>query len=570
VLITRAATNQTPYIVSDGVGRTPVVPGDTIGFTCMAKATSAGAEAKVRVTWYNAQGVAYTSSASTLMTFYNTTQRQFTLEPVVAPAGATFAQIQVYMDSGPVNSVRVTQFRIQKNEATDLFYFDGDTANNSDYDYTWISTANQSASKWTTKFIEEIPDRYVSDDDPQRTVIELTAVDNIQRMSAEDEPRGIYRIADLPYIMEGKGVPWIINGSSDQVGSTFIVSMNDGAKLIDQVAITRDSDQGYAWVNRNNVFVANNAVVMPTQIQGVFNEDDYSEIKVDYDTDSCINSVGVTWLRYVDGETEEVPYPAVVDQASIDKYGRHHQDFTIHGLVENPADILAFQQSILVRASTPKVRVLGFSMPIIYNEDIRVGKALIDLYDLVTVRYGHSNVNDDMRVTALSHDISTDHGWVMALGFKHDGAVASVIATPSVKTGVNFSPVRMWMKKSSSRMDAFSGSTATNVPGLLQTIKSKGVNDKWLITVTLDVQIAAQPGSASALVIELKIDGAIVPETGTLRLIGVNARGPGIFTYLMENKSLGDHTVQATVRGGSSTSTTFDIYENSKMSIVKQ
>lgn len=86
--------------------------------------------------------------------------------------------------------------------------------------------------------------------------ISLTAVDNTQPLAAARRPEGVGTIAALPYVLEGAGVPWAVNGSSHQVASATVVSSNENATALDQIAITRDSELGYAWVDRRGVLTA--------------------------------------------------------------------------------------------------------------------------------------------------------------------------------------------------------------------------------------------------------------------------------------------------------------------------
>lgn len=85
------------------------------------------------------------------------------------------------------------------------------------------------------------------------THIELSASDNITALSNQSEQRGVSDIDELPYLLEGKGVPWNINGSGNQVTAAVQTSSNENASVLDQVAITRDTELGYAWVDRDNI-----------------------------------------------------------------------------------------------------------------------------------------------------------------------------------------------------------------------------------------------------------------------------------------------------------------------------
>lgn len=84
----------------------------------------------------------------------------------------------------------------------------------------------------------------------------ISAVDNTATLANTSRPDGVGTIAALPYVLEGAGVPWNVNGNGNQVSSAVVVSNNDNASALDQIAITRDSKSGYAWIDRNNVLQA--------------------------------------------------------------------------------------------------------------------------------------------------------------------------------------------------------------------------------------------------------------------------------------------------------------------------
>jgi hypothetical protein len=335
------------------------------------------------------------------------------------------------------------------------------------------------------------------------TRITVSAVDNIATLANQAESRGVAAIADLPFILEGKGVPWNVNDFTGQVGTATVVSTNDNASVVDQIAIARDTNHAYAWVDREGVMrvmdkahmdnayyqafvdtpltapvVANgdfesadlsmwsagatttmtrtttapyagtnslkltqnvggtifaqnaslatvepghryrlsfayktssvsttdweiyiegdgdirdlpvsstwktvsidfnnaNATDLYTYFNGWdFNDGDslyidnivleditksYSDINVDFNTDRCINSVTVKWLRLNPAtlETEEVVYGPYVDQTSIDTWGVHAGEFTIHGGSESSSTIAAYAADILTTNGTPAIK----------------------------------------------------------------------------------------------------------------------------------------------------------------------------------------------------------------------
>ena len=313
----------------------------------------------------------------------------------------------------------------------DTSYFDGNTPNDDFYTYAWLGTANWSQSTKTTVDIPATETEYIVVNDPVRTVVQLTAIDNVSTGAQENQPLGVENIYDLPYIMEGMGIPYIINGFSGQVTTAQLVSYNADASLIDQVSITRDTQHGYAFVNRSNVLIAYDRENQPMTVAGVFDEGAYSDIDINFNTDNCINQVMVNWNRFDPEslETTSVQYGPYMDQESIDQWGVHSATFTIQGNVENPSYIEAFANDVIAANGTPKVQVNSITLPISHQEDITVHKAILDLYDLVEVKYAQSSYDENLRITGIQHSISTS-GWVIQYLFSVDGAVASPQVTP--------------------------------------------------------------------------------------------------------------------------------------------
>ena len=85
---------------------------------------------------------------------------------------------------------------------------------------------------------------------PKRAKVMLSAVDALARLANIARGEGVGTIAELPYVLEGCGVPWDVNGSGNQVPNATVVARNDSTSALDQVAITRDSAQGVAWLDR--------------------------------------------------------------------------------------------------------------------------------------------------------------------------------------------------------------------------------------------------------------------------------------------------------------------------------
>jgi hypothetical protein len=275
----------------------------------------------------------------------------------------------------------------------------------------------------------------------KRAEVNLSAVDPINPLASTPSREGVATIAELPHVLEGAGAPWNVNGSGDQVASPVVVAYNDNASALDQVAVTRDSALGYAWVDRNGVLQAWDAALLDTTVAADLDETTYNaDIDVDFDLERIINSVTVKALRVIatSGVTEEVTFGPYVDLASYQQWGEHHQEFTVQGFdTANAAAIQAYAEQILAANATPHQRVNSLVLPILTAADLP--KARLDLYDLVHVVNGRANVDENSRVVSIHHEITatnTGGKWLTTLGFARDGSVASPFAVPSPPPGV--------------------------------------------------------------------------------------------------------------------------------------
>lgn len=259
--------------------------------------------------------------------------------------------------------------------------------------------------------------------------ITLTAVDPVSQLAQVPAPNGVGTIAELPYVLEGAGVPWNVNGSGNHRASAVVVSTNENAKVLDQVALTRDSALGLAWVDRRGALQAWDMSAIPATLAATLDETAYSDIDVDWDAERCINTVNVKLLRTnaATGETVEVVYGPFIDQASVDRWGPRSRDFTVHGIADTEAAASAYAAQILAANATPTVSINALTLPITAPTDLTLTsgsrRALIDLYDAVRVVNANASIDQVMRPTAVKHTITPDK-WMTYLEFARDGGVA--------------------------------------------------------------------------------------------------------------------------------------------------
>lgn len=174
-----------------------------------------------------------------------------------------------------------------------------------------------------------------------------------------------------------------------------------------------------------------------TPVADVANLDEtaYSDLGLDFDTDRCINSIGIKWLiNNVDtGETDEYQLGPYEDADSIAEWGRHHKDFTVAGRGIAPGGVIgpgaaALADKVFARNAVPEVQPTQVSIPIRDVADLTAARAFLELYDLVRVKNAAKALNYRARVTHITHRL-TPKGWYLDLEF----ASASTVAMPQVQ-----------------------------------------------------------------------------------------------------------------------------------------
>jgi microcystin-dependent protein len=269
--------------------------------------------------------------------------------------------------------------------------------------------------------------------DERRARIDVTIVDPAQPLANTKRPEGVGTIPELPFVLEGAGVPWNVNGSGNQVPTANVTTYNDSASALTQVALTRDSRCGYAWVSRIGVFNVWDAASLPASAPIVLDESDYSDLDVTFGTEDVINEVNVTVQSVgVDGTTVETTYGPYRDSTSIETWGRFKADFTVTGLDE--AGVAALAAAILAANGTPQRRVNSVTLPLTTLARVNA-RALLDLYARVQVNNTELGLSAVLRVTGIEHVVDTEK-WMLTLSFSRNGGVASPIFQPPVQQGV--------------------------------------------------------------------------------------------------------------------------------------
>lgn len=277
----------------------------------------------------------------------------------------------------------------------------------------------------------------LASDEQKRAEVTLSAVDAIGTLASSPRREGVATIDELPYVLEGAGTPWSCNGSGDQVPTATVVAYNDNASALDQVAVTRDSGLGFAWVDRNGVLQAWDRTLISSTVAASLDETTYTaDLNVDLDLAAIINTVTVRVLSVIatSGVTEEVVFGPYIDTASFTRYGEHSAEYVVQGFaVTDTAGILAYANQILAASATPRMRANTVVLPITMAEE--VPRALLDLYDLVHVTNTRALLDEYARVRSVQHAI-TPGRWAVTLGFTGDNGVAPSTSVPAPPPGV--------------------------------------------------------------------------------------------------------------------------------------
>lgn len=273
----------------------------------------------------------------------------------------------------------------------------------------------------------------------KQTAIELTVVDAQQLLSNSIRPNSVAAIDHLPFVVETVGVPFNVNGETGTlIDHPDVTARLDQATALDQVLLTRDTETGYAWVDKQGIFQAWSD--RGTDFYGgpvTFDESTYSAIDLAFDTDECVNEVVVVlvWIDPDSDETQETTYGPYRDEAAIaESKVVRRGTFRVTGL--DVGDVTAYAAAILDASSQPQRRVNSITVPIREPADITPAKALIDLYATANIINTAKGIDLDQHVTSITHTIqATDDGvrWLMTLGF----ATLENISNPAPVTGAS-------------------------------------------------------------------------------------------------------------------------------------
>lgn len=289
---------------------------------------------------------------------------------------------------------------------------------------------------WAPIFTGKVLDGSVSYDmdlsvpAPRRANIALTAVDATSVLAQTRRSAAYATLAGVRQVLEGAGVPFVVNGVSAVTGSfPATVAINTGASAIDQIVIARDTARAYAWVDRFGRLIANDAAQMPSALRTTLTDAAVSGASITFSTSDLINEVSVKLARYrpVKGTTDEIDLGPYRDSASIAARGVHSAEYSLQGLTN--AQVKTWANAVLAANATPARRAENVLLPLATTTDV-TSWATVDLGDLVRVNLATAGLDLSLRVTGVEHTI-TEGKWLSVLSFTAPSTVAGPIATPS-------------------------------------------------------------------------------------------------------------------------------------------
>lgn len=284
----------------------------------------------------------------------------------------------------------------------------------------------------------------LNDDKRQKVKISVTATGRESTLAQASRPGVTKTPAHLgALVLARAGVPWDVDGSSNIVAGASTIADSDNATALDQVALTRDTVGGHAWVDPDGTLVFRSSLGAKSTGPETMGPTDYtaSGLKVSFSTERLINSVTVVRLiRASDGSTEERQHGPYEDGASIRRWGRSSATVTIASLPDDTSDADDLAAAILAANATP---VLVIEEVAVNSADNRT-HAFHDLYDLLTVSADtiDGEIVTDTRVTRVRHEFTTEARpfgrgqgrWRTTYGFMAEGGVASPAIQPPLAT----------------------------------------------------------------------------------------------------------------------------------------
>jgi len=285
----------------------------------------------------------------------------------------------------------------------------------------------------------------------KRALIAITATDAADELANTSSPGSHRQIRSIRNKVRNTGVPFEIDGSTaNKDESDPVVAVNENASVLDQIALTRDTNRTHASVTRFGVLRAmdrqyingvDNQTTSPLDpMCATFTPADYNhDAVIDFDTRRVVNTVLIQ-CRYIkeDGTTTDGVFGPFVDAPSVRQWGAFQATYTIAG-VEDTASLKYRAGEILKETATPTRRITELTFPVtdepaFYNNLGSNLRVHLDVMDRVTVQNAAAGINAEQRVSGLKHIITPDK-WLVKVSFGSQAGTPSARPQAAIPAG---------------------------------------------------------------------------------------------------------------------------------------
>jgi hypothetical protein len=286
-------------------------------------------------------------------------------------------------------------------------------------------TLDTDADLWQNQFTGSISNIKTTYNSKRKVDIRLTAVDSYQKLANFPCKWGFNTVAPLGLPLSWAGVYSTIDGVSHGSGAVSLPDDNavfpdyidTGMKCIDSVIISRNTVQGQAFIDKEDVLVISST--MPAESPEAY----FSDIK----------STNTSWIPYsINGIDLGFDTTRVINQVQIETKGpgagskatmTNKESYELRGpavtsielAIADETKIQSIGTSILNKYETPSVSASYVKYPVRRRQDLRLTSG-IEITDWINVRYA-DKLDRNFRVTKIEMDIRPGR-MTVSLGFE--------------------------------------------------------------------------------------------------------------------------------------------------------
>lgn len=271
---------------------------------------------------------------------------------------------------------------------------------------------------WSTQFTGTLTDVDV-DPDPlaakkrggKRRIL-VKAKDSIHARQQNPHKDGVGTSDDLRAFL---ATPFNINGETTTKSATGVeVYEHDNTSEWDQILLTRDTEQGFAWVDKADVLNVSTRAGKASGTVATITGDDYNApgLQLNYTIENLLNHITVKeHVKYKNGKIRTAHKGVYKDQDSIDAFGAFKATYTVQGYADW-GDVEDWTDALLAANAWPEIVPNKLVIPILDEADVEDFVDAIDLTDKVTVTVEATTYT--ARVDTIKMEIGPDR-WLLTL-----------------------------------------------------------------------------------------------------------------------------------------------------------